>query len=112
MKAMMPIRRKAIAAVLAVMLAAGADSISALYLAGETPGEKPAQPAKVRASADVKDSLSAASFPNLHALIRPRPGGFDEIPWLTSLWQARKKAAAEGKPILLWVGDGHPLGWT
>jgi hypothetical protein len=111
MKAMMPIRRKSIAAVLAVMLAAGADSVSALYLAGEKPGEKP-EPAKVRAGSDVKDSLSAASFPNLHALIRPRPGGFDEIPWMTSLWQARKKAAAEGKPILLWVGDGHPLGWT
>jgi len=105
-------RRKVIAAVLALLLAAGANSVSALYPAGETLGEKPAQPAKVRASADVKDSLSAASFPNLHALIRPRPGGFDEIPWLTSLWQARKKAAAEGKPILLWVGDGHPLGWT
>jgi hypothetical protein len=31
---------------------------------------------------------------------------------MTSLWEARKKAAAEGKPILLWVGDGNPLGWT
>jgi len=112
MKAMMTTKRKAIVAVLAVLLAAGADSVSAPYLAGGNPREKPEQPAKVRAGADVKDSLSAASFPKLHAVIRPRPGGFDEIPWLTSLWQARKKAAAEGKPILLWVGDGHPLGWT
>jgi len=101
---MMTTKPKSIAAVLAVMLAAGHT------VAG--PQEKPEPLAKVRASADVKDSLTDATFPKLHALIRPKPGGFDEIPWLTSLWQARQKAAAEGKPILLWVGDGHPLGWT
>lgn len=48
----------------------------------------------------------------LHALIRP---GADEekwlqIPWRTSLWDARQHAAKEGKPILLWEMDGHPLG--
>ena len=32
------------------------------------------------------------------------------IPWMTSLWEARQRAAAEGKPILLWEMDGHPLG--
>jgi hypothetical protein len=48
----------------------------------------------------------------LHALIKPQPGEdtWAEIPWLTSLWQARKNAAAEGKPILLWEMDGNPLG--
>ncbi|HMF19501.1 MAG TPA: hypothetical protein VKE98_20005 [Gemmataceae bacterium] len=51
-------------------------------------------------------------FENLHALIKPKPGGFADIPWMTSLWEARRKAAAEGKPILIWVGDGHPLGFT
>ena len=35
---------------------------------------------------------------------------FAQVPWLTSLWEAREKAAAEGKPILLWEMDGHPLG--
>jgi len=35
---------------------------------------------------------------------------FDKIPWLTSIWAARQKAAKEGKPILLWEMDGHPLG--
>ncbi|MDA1265338.1 MAG: hypothetical protein O2816_09705 [Planctomycetota bacterium] len=34
------------------------------------------------------------------------------LPWRTSLWQARLDAAAEGKPILLWEMDGHPLGCT
>ena len=48
----------------------------------------------------------------LHALIKPQAGEekFMRIPWLTSLWDARKQAAAEGKPILLWEMDGHPLG--
>jgi len=65
--------------------------------------------------ADVKASaggLSAEQFGNLRALIKPTPGGFDDIVWMTDLWEARKKAAAEGKPLLVWVGDGHPLGWT
>ena len=53
-------------------------------------------------------------FAKLHALIKP---GADEdrwasIPWLTDLWQARQRAAKEGKPILLWEMDGHPLGCT
>lgn len=109
---MMTTKRKSIATVLAVLLVAGTDGLSGLSRAEAGPQEKPEPLAKVRASDDVKNSLSPEAFPKLHALIRPKPGGFDEIPWLTSLWQARKKAAAEGKPILLWVGDGHPLGWT
>jgi hypothetical protein len=56
--------------------------------------------------------ISADQFDKLRALIKPKPGGFDDIPWMTDLWEARKKAAAEGKPLLVWVGDGHPLGWT
>ena len=35
---------------------------------------------------------------------------FMKIPWMTDLWEARKKAAAEDRPILLWEMDGHPLG--
>jgi hypothetical protein len=44
--------------------------------------------------------------------VRPNAGedAYAQVPWLTSLWEARKKAAAEGKPILLWEMDGHPLG--
>jgi serine/threonine-protein kinase len=50
----------------------------------------------------------------LRALILPSPGEdkWLQIPWMTSLWQARKKAAAEDKPIMLWVMSGHPLGCT
>jgi len=44
----------------------------------------------------------------IHPLVGEDP--FDTIPWETSLWEARVKAAAAGKPILLWEMDGHPLG--
>jgi hypothetical protein len=56
--------------------------------------------------------LSADDAKTLRALIRPVDGEdpFAMIPWETSLWEARKKAAAAGKPILLWEMDGHPLG--
>ena len=35
-----------------------------------------------------------------------------EIPWRTDLAQARSEAARLGKPLFLWVMDGHPLGFT
>ena len=59
------------------------------------------------------DELSPASFEKLHALIKPDPMvSFERIPWTTSLWAARQKAAAEDKPIVLWSGDPLPLGVT
>jgi hypothetical protein len=53
-------------------------------------------------------------FDRLRGLIKPQADEdkWAAIPWLTSLWQARQRAAAEGKPILLWEMDGHPLGCT
>jgi hypothetical protein len=53
-------------------------------------------------------------FAKLRELIKPQPSEerWLQIPWQTSLWEARRKAAAEGKPIVLWEMDGHPLGCT
>lgn len=58
------------------------------------------------------EPIKEAGFATLHALIRPQPGEekWQQIPWLADLWDARRKAAEEGKPILLWEMDGHPLG--
>ena len=58
------------------------------------------------------EPIPPKQFSAIHALIKPQAGEdkWAEIPWLTSLWQARKQAAAEGKPILLWEMDGNPLG--
>lgn len=56
--------------------------------------------------------LSDDDAARVRKLVRPAPGEdpFESIPWETSLWAARAKAAAAGKPILLWEMDGHPLG--
>jgi len=51
-------------------------------------------------------------FDKLRALIKPHTGEdkWAEIPWTANLWEARQRAAALGKPILLWEMDGNPLG--
>lgn len=49
---------------------------------------------------------------SLLKVIKPAPDEdrWAKIAWRTDLWEARKEAAAAGKPILLWEMDGHPLG--
>ena len=57
-------------------------------------------------------TFDETSLAKLLKEIRPQPSedAFDTIPWQVSLWDARIKAAKEGKPILIWEMDGHPLG--
>jgi hypothetical protein len=66
------------------------------------------------AAAIAAEPIPADDFAELHSLIRPsvEESVWLSIPWRTDLWQARLVAAAEGKPILLWEMDGHPLGCT
>ncbi|MBL8793189.1 MAG: RNA polymerase sigma factor, partial [Planctomycetia bacterium] len=55
----------------------------------------------------------AERFAQAHRLLLPQPGEarWREVPWLTSLREARRRAAAEGKPIFLVVaGKDSPLG--
>ena len=58
-------------------------------------------------------NIPAADFERLAALIKPQRGEspWRDIAWLTSVTEARKKAAAEGKPIVIFTAaDGSPLG--
>jgi hypothetical protein len=66
------------------------------------------------APARAAEPITAQQFAKLHPLLKPQGGEdrWQQIPWMISLWAARQKAAAEGKPILLWEMDGHPLGCT
>lgn len=45
-----------------------------------------------------------------------RPTGAEEkwlsVPWRTNLMHARQEAQEAGKPLFLWVMNGHPLGCT
>jgi hypothetical protein len=57
--------------------------------------------------------LVPTHFEKLRDLIRPSEGEsrWEQIPWLTRIHEARGRAAAEGKPILLWSAGGCcPLG--
>jgi hypothetical protein len=51
------------------------------------------------------------NFAKYRDFLRPLPQEekWLQIPWLTDLWEARQKAAAAGKPILLWEMDGSPM---
>ena len=37
---------------------------------------------------------------------------WEKLPWLTTYREGLEQAAAEYKPLLLWVMNGHPLGCT
>ena len=99
---------KIAAGIVILSLMLGATEFYQTWAAGPQDRSEPrSADAKKRAA-----GISADQLDKLRALIKPKPGGFDDIPWMTDLWEARVKAAAEGKPLLVWVGDGHPLGWT
>lgn len=60
---------------------------------------------------DARLNPTAENFAKFAAFLRPRPEEekWLQIPWMTDLWEARRKAAAAGKPILLWEMDGSPM---
>ena len=78
--------------------------------------------AEVRAAAEAASEEHAAlrSLLEVHgseawaAYLRPAPGeaAWREIPWRTSFRDGLRDAADEGKPLLLWGMNGHPLGAT
>lgn len=64
------------------------------------------------ATAQSRADITPQEFERLHKEIRPRPGEapWAEIPWTYDLVKARKKAAAEGKPMIIWRMAGDPTG--
>ena len=75
-----------------------------------------ARPGSRIAPKDLPPEIPAAKFESLHGMIKPRKGVeclWLEIPWLTSIQEARERAAREGKPMMIWkAANGHPLGST
>jgi hypothetical protein len=53
-------------------------------------------------------SLTHEEFEKLHRMLKPQAGEsrWMEIDWHPSVWEARHKAAAEGKPIFIMAGSG------
>lgn len=66
-------------------------------------------------AADGLPEISAADFERLLAAIKPQRGEspWREIPWLTNVTEARQKARAEDKPLVIFTAaDGSPLSRT
>jgi hypothetical protein len=59
--------------------------------------------------------IAADQFDELSRLIKPQPGEsrWAAIPWVTNLKEARERAVAEDRPLLVWrSGGGDVLGRT
>lgn len=62
-------------------------------------------------SAPAQAQIDSGQFSKLHAELQPDESeSWRQIPWKTSVLDAQRTAAAEGKPIFIWAMDGHPLG--
>lgn len=96
--------------VLAIMLC----TTAALAAFGDAPDKTSCTIGDVPVPGLSVKSLKPASFRALHKAVIP--GGaterWAEIPWQSDLQAARKKAFEEGKPLVMWIMDGHPLGCT
>jgi hypothetical protein len=59
-----------------------------------------------------KSSDLPEAFVKLYDLIKPQKNEslYAQVPWPPTLWEARIKAAAEGKPLFIWVTGGPPGG--
>ena len=68
------------------------------------------QPATPRLAA--QDVITAKNFAQMFEMIKPTAAEstWAQISWIIDLNEARKKAAAEGKPLFVWTMAGEPLG--
>ena len=57
---------------------------------------------------------TGASFRQTLSIVLPKPEEvrWREIPWQTDLWDARRVAMREQKPIFAWMMNGSVLGCT
>ncbi len=58
--------------------------------------------------------LDDATFATWRDRIRIRDSelAWERLPWYVTYQEGLEQAGAEGKPLLLWVMNGHPLGCT
>ena len=63
---------------------------------------------------DATRPIAADDFRERLRFVLPREEEvrWQEIPWQTDIWDARKVAIQEGKPIFAWMMNGSVLGCT
>jgi hypothetical protein len=56
--------------------------------------------------------LDAGTFAEILSFVLPKSDEmrWASIPWQTDLWEARRLAAEQGKPVFAWMMNGAPLG--
>lgn len=108
------VKAAVVAGVLSVMTAGmGVVGYEAL---ADGPTQEKSKPAKAVVKTEGEwGEIPAADFPKFFRLFHPNPGTqtWQSIPWITGhgcIAEARKRAAKEGKPILMFTTAGHPLG--
>jgi hypothetical protein len=67
-----------------------------------------------RAAALELPKLDLKDLPAWREHIRPSnsEANYESIPWLTEFAEGLQAASDEGKPLLFWAMNGHPLGTT
>ena len=94
----------------------GAWALGCALLATQSLAQKPPEVAPDKTPRATRLDLTPESFPKLHALIGPRENEWRHlrVHWLTDVVAARKKAAAEDKPLVFihtgGAGYNEPLG--
>jgi hypothetical protein len=66
-------------------------------------------------AADRVPEIAAGDFQRLLTAIKPQPGEspWREVPWLTNVTEARRKASMLDKPLVIFTAaDGSPLSRT
>lgn len=96
--------------------AATVAAAAVMGTSGATVISQALQTAPAKAAKGTPPAIPVEKFKSYHALIKPLPGEFDwleQIPWQISIGEARAKAVAEDKPLLIWLAaDGSNLGHT
>ena len=93
-----------------------ASIVFSIGMAGTGAGVAAYQALHVSAPEGSKADLTAESFSKLHALIRPQDNEWRHlrVNWITDITAARRKAAAEDKPLVIMytggAGYNEPLG--
>jgi hypothetical protein len=91
-------------------------SLAAAGVWAVTAQSRAESPSPAGRTGDHKLDLTPQSFPQLHSLVRPQGDEWRhlKVQWLTDVVAARRRAAAEDKPIVICytggAGYNEPLG--
>jgi hypothetical protein len=86
----------------------------ALFACAAPPQPAGEDDADAEASVARRVPLTAASLPAWRAYILPGDEdlAYASLPWHVTFGEGLDAARAEGKPLLMWAMNGHPLGCT